>query len=474
MRRLWFLWLVLLVVPAQAQEDTPPTHNPFGIVEGAWQAELACDLNLGWERLIFDWSAHQPNGPDEFVGFLNIPDEWLTGATACGREVVAVVKQVPAWATDGLPGAGVPRGLYLPVDDPDNLWANFMRQTAAYYAPRGVTRFIILNEPDIAPGTYGFEFEGSLEDYFMMVKVAAIAAREGNPAARIHLAGTTYWHDINSGERLYTDRLLERIATDPDAPQYDYYFDALSLHIYFRTDTVYDIVRVYQRLLAQHGFGDKVIWITETNASPNLDPNWPVTRPQFQITLDQQAAFIAQAIAQSFAAGVQRISVYKLYDQSLPEGGESFGIVIPGSAQPRPAFTTYQFLTDTLQNVISAQLARNTRVNAVELRHSDERQTLMAWARTENTTMLEVGATSDKAYLMDQYGDRRILRPQDGIYTLTLPAATCEDGDEGCVVGGNVWLLVQPIGDAPLTEVTPNNRYPLILGDVETVAPQSS
>ncbi|TVR18629.1 MAG: hypothetical protein EA396_14970 [Anaerolineaceae bacterium] len=471
-------WLIAVTISTAAEDDDgqqpSPAANRFGVVEGMWFPEMTCDLGVGWERLIFDWAAHQPTGPDEFVGFLNIPDEWLTNAAACGREIVAVVKNVPEWATDGIVGAGVPRGLYLPVDDPDNLWANFMRQTAAYYAPRGVTRFIILNEPDIQFGTYGFEFDGTLEDYFMMVKVGTIAAREGNPAARIHLAGTTYWHDVNSGERLYTDRLLERIAADPDAAEYDGYFDALSLHIYFRTDSVYDIVSVYRRLLDQHGFEDKQIWIVETNASPNRDPDWLVERPQFQITLAQQAAYVVQAAAQALAAGVERIAVYKLYDQLLPEGAESFGILNPATRETRPAFVAWQTVIAHLHDVADAEISRNERANVVRARHHNGRQTVIAWARTEQAATLSISATGDKAYLVHQSGETRIIRPTDGRYALDLPAAECESGAEGCVVGGAVWMLVQPEGAIRVYEVDRRGEREMIFGEVMSSIPQPS
>lgn len=462
------LCLSLSIVTADQSDEHPtPIYNRFGIIEGMWFPELTCELGAGWERLIFDWSAHQPNGPDEFVGFLNIPDEWLLEAIACDREVIAVIKQTPQWATDGIVGAGVPRGLYLPIDDPDNLWANFMRQVGAYYASRGVSRFIIWNEPDIQAGTYGYEFEGSLEDYFMMVKVASIAVREGNPAARIHLAGTTYWHDINSGERLYTDRLLERIASDPEAPEHDYYFDALSLHIYFRTDTVYDIVKVYRDMLDKHGFTAQSVWVVETNASPNLDPDWQVSRPQFQITLAQQSAFVLQSAIQSLAGGAERIAVYKLYDQWLPEGAESFGILNPASEEPRPAFLTWQFVINHFDDVISTELARNEQINVARAIHANQRQSLVAWSRDEKSATLTVTATSDKAYLYDQYGTSQIIYPIDGVYTVNLTGATCESGQEGCVVGGDVWTLTQPIGDVTLIQ----DRKTLTLGEVITVAP---
>ena len=41
-------------------------------------------------------------------------------------------------------------------------------------------------------------------------------------------------------------------------------------------------------VLDGYGLTDKHIWIDETNASPNLDPQWTVERPAWQITLEQQ------------------------------------------------------------------------------------------------------------------------------------------------------------------------------------------
>lgn len=446
------LALALLALTVSAQ-DAPPAGR-FGIIEGMWFPDLTCDLQVGWERLIFDWAQHQPDGPDSWTGFLQIPDEWLRAASSCGREIVAVIKNTPAWATDGTPGIGVPRGLYLPVEDPGNVWANFMRTAVHYYTSRGVYRFIIWNEPDIQAGTYGYEFEGSLEDYARMVKVAALAARAGNPAAQVHLAGTTYWHDANSGRRLYTDRLLELLRSDPEGAAHNYYFAALSLHIYFRTDTVYDLVRLYRQLLDQHGFTDKAIWVNETNASPNLDPDWPVTRPQFQVTLEQQAAFLIQAAALALAAGADRIAAYKLYDQQIPEGGESFGLLSPRHPQvaPRPAFYAWHMVNRTFGETTHAALARSDMVSVVRLDQANGQAVFAAWSRTAASVDIALSAVSDKAVRLDLYGTPTILRPDQGVYRLRLPGATCDEAD-GCAVGGEVVLLVQPAGAVVLTEL---------------------
>ncbi len=435
----------MTTAPASAQTET---HNPFGVVEGFWFPEMTCELGVGWERIIFDWAQHQPNDPTDWHT-LNVDDRWLKAANQCNQEVVGLLKNTPTWATSGIPGAGVPDGLYLPVDNPQNHWANFVRQTARYYAPRGVNRFIIWNEPDISRETYGFEFEGTLDDYAQMLTVAAVAAKQGNPAAKVHLAGTTYWHDVNAGERLYLDRLLERISQLPDADQHDYYFDAVSLHIYFRTDSVYEIVNEVRGLLEQHSMGHKAIWINETNAPPTQDPDWPVDRPVFQYTLDQQAAFLVQAAALGKAAGAERIAVYKLYDQELPPGGETFGILRPNDQSPRPAFEAWHTVAVRFGAVISAQRHSTPTVDSVLIERGDGAQVLALWARTGDDVAITVRAEGGQVY--GQLDANTPVQAVDGETELTLPAANCNGDDPAvpCPVGGAVTLIETP--GTPLT-----------------------
>jgi hypothetical protein len=446
------LLMLLMLSGSVTAEDV----NPFGVVEGFWLPDTTCDLGVGWERIIFDWSQHQPNGTDDWYT-LNVDDRWLKAANDCNRQVVAIFKHTPAWATDGMPGPGVPRGLYLPIDDPNNLWASFVRRSAEYYASRGVWHFIIWNEPDISSDVYGFEFEGSLEDYYQMLRVAYLAAKEGNPAAVIHVAGMTYWHDVNANRRLYLDRLLERITQDPDAAAHDYYFDVLSLHIYFRTETVYQITNETRALLEQYGMGDKAIWINETNAAPTDDPLWRVERPVFQLNLEQQASFVVQSAALGLAAGAERIAVYKFYDVGLAVGAESFGL-LRADASVRPVFYAWQMVSDTFDGVTDGTYAQSDSVDVVRLTHSNGQETLVAWARDADAAQIRVQATGTKAYLIDQYGGEQIIRPLDGYYTLSLAGAHCNADDVvSCPVGGVVWVLVQPGGDVSVEE----NNTPL-------------
>jgi len=119
---------------------------------------------VGWERVLFWWYKLQPNGPDDWNDQY-FPDEILERELAQGREVVGLLNNTPHWATDGEPLRGVPRGLYLPHNDPNNLWANFVRRIVSHYAGR-IDHWIIWNEPDVWDEEHvGHTWAGSVEDY---------------------------------------------------------------------------------------------------------------------------------------------------------------------------------------------------------------------------------------------------------------------------------------------------------------------
>lgn len=456
--RQFLILLVLLTIPLSlsAQDaPLPDSTNRFGIIEGFWMPELACDLDAGWERIIFDWTQHQPESSDDWHT-LNVDDRWLKGASQCNREVVALLKNTPQWATDGTVGVGVPRGLDAPIDSSENVWAIFVRKAVDYYASRGVNHFIIWNEPDISAETYGYEFEGELEDYFMMLKVAYLVAKETNPSAKIHLAGTTYWHDVNEGRTPYMERLIDRILEDPNAEENGYYFDVLSLHIYFRTETVTEIVGIMREMLDSHGLTEHTIWINETNAAPTDDPEWQVVRPVFQLDLDQQASYIVQATALALASGVERLAVYKLFDQNLPAGAESFGITVPSTGAPRPAYRAYQMVVEQFAEVTSAEWITTEDLNIVQMQVKDSHILTVMWARQDKPVQVTITNTSDKAYQIDQYDNMILSHPMDDVYTIDLDPARCTDTD-GCFIGGAVKILVQPIGEMTITQVKPSN-----------------
>ncbi len=441
-----------------ASAASPPDPR-FGAVEAYDAPDQATLAGVGWERILFWWHQLQPNGSEDWNDQY-FPDEVLDRERAQGREVVGLLKNTPYWATDGEPLRGVPRGLYLPHDDPNNLWASFVRRVVSHYAGR-IDHWIIWNEPDVWDGEHvGNAWAGSLEDYYQLLKVAYLAAKEANPNCVIHLTGLTYWWDWVYGRRQYFERLLEVAVQDPTAPQHNHYFDVVTLHIYFKPHTIYDIASVFRQAMQEHGL-DKPIWINETNAAPSHDPSRPVHNPRFVISLDEQASYIIQAWALGLAAGVERIAIYKMIDKpgDVHSNPEPYGLV-RGDGSLRPAFHAYQVVTTYFAGYRKASLVRRGDVDQVTIDRG-ERTTTVLWNRSSVTTTIAVQAIAPQAILVNQEGQSWTLTPDNGQYVLTLAGALCSD-PVSCFIGGSPLLLVEegPPSARGLLQPTPTPTAP--------------
>ncbi len=423
---------LLVGIPPQNLASQTAVDTRFGAIESFWAPNEAAALGVGWERILFYWSEIEPTGPTDW-NTLHVLEEWLAEANAQGRTIVGLLKNTPPWATDGEPYSGVPRGLYLPINDPGNLWATYTREVAQYYGPRGVHHWIIWNEPDIDPGVYGHEFSGTVEDYYQLVKVAYQSIKAVDPNAVIHLGGLTYWHDQG-----YLRRFLQVVTADPEAPLNNYFFDVITLHIYFRVETVQSIVGAAWAVQSEFGL-NKAVWVNETNAAPNLDPLWPVDRPQFQIDLAQQAWYVPQAFALGFSAGAARIGIYKLIDVQLPPGGESFGILRPDFSQ-RPAYFAYQN-TIRLLSGFSYPVQKQQMANYFIVSFPKPGGMVrVMWARTAVPVTLDVPALTTSAQLVTALGETTSLTAVNGVYRINLEGAVCQ-GE--CLVGGPPLFLVE-------------------------------
>lgn len=333
------LSILILATAVNAQQPSDPSRV-FGIVEGYYRPGEAAALGASWDRIIFNWNRFQPNSPEEFDAS-SVPESFLSDAAAANRQIVGLIKNTPFWASATGNPAGVPLGLELPFDDPGNLFGAFVRRLVEYYAPRGVHHWVIWNEPDIRPGEGGVEFEGELEDYARLLQTAYRAIKAVDPAAHVQLAGLTWWYDVNHYREPYLARLLQYLNRDPQARANNFYFDGISLHIYFTTASVGGILEANQRILRAFGLGAKDVWLSEFNASPRRDPAAAIGTP-FQVSLEQQADFVVQAAAIALAEGVDRMAVYRLWDNDfVPGQTEPWGLLRADGSQ-RPAFFAYQ------------------------------------------------------------------------------------------------------------------------------------
>ncbi|MBE2202587.1 MAG: hypothetical protein IAE79_28505 [Anaerolinea sp.] len=487
MKRSWWLGgcvLALVVIvaatavaPSWAQEGTETTAvDPrFGAIEAFWEPEAAADLSVGWDRILFLWHEIQPTGPEDW-NTLHVLEEWLVDAEANGRTVVGLLKSTPLWAAVDEPYAGVPRGLYLPLDDPENLWANYVRKVAAYYGARGVHHWIVWNEPDIAPGVYGYEFGGSMQDYYRLLQVTYLVMKEADSQAVIHLGGITYWHDPT-----YLRRFLQMVANDPNAAANNYYFDVLSQHIYFRPETVTEIVGESYAIQQEVGINPpKPVWINETNARPSLDVAWPVQVLRFHLDAEMQAWYLVQAYALGFAAGAERVGFYKLIDIHLEPGGESWGLLRPDKSQ-RPAYGAYKTMVAQLGGFTGPVTVQETADFAIVTFPKEDGLVRVLWAKKLAAVTLAVPALADAAQVVGHAGHTQDIASVDGSYLLTLAGARCY---VECDIGGPPIYLVErgvtavqaanlPTAPAPLAvaTITPTPLIPATPTPTDTPSP---
>lgn len=432
------LLLLQAAIPALADDDDPlPTPDPrFGVIEAYHEPELADEVGIGWERIIFYWSELEKEGPDDWNWF-HAPLERIDREIQGGRELMVLVQDTPAWATDGLPGVGIPRGLYLPVDDPGNVWASFIRDLVSAYQGR-VNRWIIWNEPDIALDDYGAQWEGTTEDYYRLLKVAYLAAHEVNPGVQIHLCGLTYWHNPN-----YLHELLTVASRDPTAAENGYYFDVVSVHIYFKPETTLHIIDSLRRTLAEFGLEDKPIWLNETNAPPYDDPAQLWDNPVFEITQEMQASFLMQEFALALSAGVERIGVYKWIDEPpRPPGFEPYGL-IRTNREPRPAFHAFRVILKYYSGAEEVWRFEHPELQEVIMARG-QRTTRVVWSRVPDSVVIKMPALADSGLLVDQTGAETAIRPRRGMYRLKLAGAPCE-WEEECLIGGPPLLVVEEV-----------------------------
>jgi hypothetical protein len=432
--RLALAAVLLISIPLSLYPQTTVTavgipDYRFGIVEAYDAPAEATALGAGWTRVTFEWNRIQPNSADEW-NVVPISDAALANEINQGRQVVGLLVTTPGWATDLGIGPGVPQGLYLPPDDPNNHWANFVRTIVGRYAGR-IDHWIIWNEPDI-PRSHprDMSWGGSVEDYLQLLRVAYAVAKETNPNAVVHMAGITHHHDEH-----WFGQFLDALVADPNAAANNYYFDAATLNLYLEPEKIYDIITHYYRLLNNKGIY-KPFWITETNAYLS------------RVSEEEQAFFMVQAFSLEIAAGAERIAVFKMIDTETDRAAdpEPFGLVQMDGTR-RPAFKAYQTATTYLAGFRGGSWDRRDAYSLVTIDRGSKTTTVV-WARVPEPQRVQVPARTTKALLVDVWGAAYYIYPERGYYYVDLAGANCT---QGCIMGGPPFMLVE---EAPVSADT--------------------
>ncbi len=422
---------------------TPPTAvNPFGIVDAYQYPQQRAASDAGWERVNFWWNEIQPDDSSQHLPPRTISDAQLQTELNAGMSVVGLLGNPPAWATrDG----STPANLSLPIDDPRNAWASFVRYMVQTYAGR-INQWIIWNEPDIPSGTLGSTWAGTVQEYYQLVKDAAEVAKAFDPSEQVIVAGTTYWVDVTRNQPLFIDRLAAVAANDPTAAANGYYFDAVDLHVYSRVSDVMRIAQIYRQTLQSHGI-NKPLWLSESNAAPYDDPATPRTPDLMHDTLAEQADFVIEAFAYGLAAGIQRLSIFRIADDPTDLSGPWGLLHYDGT--PRPAFSAFQTAVRQFSNATNVQYKETPSVASISFDRGSDKVWLF-WATGTVAVTGSAPLLGNAAVLVDKNGaSTPVVLPTSGVQPqLTVPlAASASHSDNGgpqnARVGGDPEFLIE-------------------------------
>jgi hypothetical protein len=440
---------------------------PLGAVDAFRAPERASEMGVQWGRIMFDWSAIQRHGPDEWsLG-------WSGETTArlernAGRPIVGQFISTPSWASGTSDPKSPPLGLDLGVDDPNNVWASWVRACVKRFEGL-IDTWVMWNEPDVwSDDNHARQWTGSIEQYYRLLKIGYLAAKLANPRARVLLAGMTYWWDAAYGREQFLSRLLRVAAADPSARAHNWYFDAAVLQLYNNPRGLFDAPRIFHDLMRDHGI-HKPVCVNETNVVPWDDPVAPLTRAHFRATMDEQANYLVQALAYALAGGVERVAVFKMLDDSplLKNVEQAFGMVRADETNSsRPIFRAFQMARREMAATSRAQLVDLGVMNKVLLEQpSLGRRMTVVWNMTPQTVATDLAALGTTAQAMDRFGTRRPLTVEDGHIRVTLAPATANTipgFPNAYFIGGEPILVLEPLPDryAPLEPTYANLPLP--------------
>ena len=472
MRRLLLaLTLIALVLgggaaPAAADRWYAPAPV-LGIVDAGRQPSAARQAGATWDRALFLWQLIQPNGPSDWALDSYLDQARLKPTLTSGIPIVGVVQGTPGWADgnwhDG--ASGVPTGLEYAVDDPRNIFGQFMLRLARTYKGR-ITTWVVWNEPDFLPGESGtwWTWSGNTADFYRLLKTAYRAVKAVDPSASVVFPATTYFADAVHGRELFLGRVLQEANKDPEAPPNGYFFDAVGVNLYCSLDAVYRVHGIYSSILAQYQL-QKPLWLTETNCPVYNDSTTPEPASG-RITTNEQSAFLIEAIALARAAGYERIGWYSMVDHDASSGILDRWGLLRADGSPRPAFLAFRLASEYLARPeVSARLAPlgNTTLDGWSVTRvifddfAQHARVQVLWRTADGPATVNVEAAGSAARVIDPLGFGAAAKRSDNSWQVPLPPTRVPMPSDppGFQSNGYPVLLVEtgvsarPLVDAP-------------------------
>lgn len=143
-------------------------------------SSITKDKNIGWIKLQANWSALQPNGPDEYSEHFQVFTDYVQRAHGRGLKVLLSVVKAPGWARNTTEEYG-------PPSDPQT-YANFLRFMITQIKPENIDAIEVWNEPNLLREWRGaLPFNGG--GYMQIFRPAYDAIKQTAPHIQIVTAG---------------------------------------------------------------------------------------------------------------------------------------------------------------------------------------------------------------------------------------------------------------------------------------------
>jgi hypothetical protein len=424
--------------------------------------QMTLDAGSRWDRFDFAWPRLEPEEDHWDPGVLDGYDTLVNDLHDAGMNMVGILLWTPDWAaTGGMKGleavsfdqrsrgwyvpdphdspalvaisaaSSPPRGLYLPWNDPGNHWGDYVYTVVSRYGDR-VKHWEMWNEPE-----WSYFWSGTSTDYAQLLKVGYQATRAACPDCTVLFGGLHYWLNTN-----YYKWVLNTLSQDPDAPQNNYFFDVMSVHLYSRSANTYDEVNNIRSGMDVHKVGDHPIWLTETGVPVWGDPQVGY-KPKYDYaaTQDEAAAYVIQSYANAWASDVERYFFFRAHDGDM---GEYFGL-IRNDRTLRPAYAAYQVATNYLISPTFVTRASAGPHMRVTLWGTPRGKVSVLWNESPTSGTFALAAALDSATLVDRWGVTGTITATGGVHTVALPGATASrvSDPNDYIIGGDPLVVVE-------------------------------
>ena len=330
-----------LPAPASAQvPDLPAMGVQFHGTWSDYTSEQRIEVldkmaaaGVKWIRVDLGWASFQETGPSAYSQwYVDRVDQIVTAARARGMQVLGTLWATPTWANGGASRA-------TPPTNPDD-YGRFAGWVANHFKGR-VSAWEIWNEPNL-----DYFFNGTVDQYVGLMKVAYPAIKAADPSAQVVLGGPS----AND-----TPWLTKVYAAGAKG-----YFDVMATHPYQAiadeapelpdNGTKYRLSHVgaVHDLMVANGDGNKKIWFTEFGWSSH--ENWPgVENWNRGVTQEQQADFLIRALKYIGSTHPYVTNVFWYNERNLDTGKaqlDNYGL-LNRDLSPKPAYVALKAFLGT-------------------------------------------------------------------------------------------------------------------------------